>query len=129
MISNLTDAINLVISMLKNKVIENRNDRYCNFIKDENGVKLCVCFKRDYYKNFQFHFPKVGYVGYGQVANKHLLEYCDENGYEYIMVMPDGKVYRISPRSWLDYYKVYKTDVPHLDGEIAIPLKMLRRMD
>ena len=88
--------------------------------------KFCVTFKREYYKAFGDHFGTQ--EGYGQIANKRLLVFCANYGYIFVMVMPDSKIYAIDAKEFIKYYLQHKTDVPHLDGEIACRLKMFRRL-
>jgi len=91
--------------------------------------RYCITYKREYYKSFSSHFPKLG-GGYGQVANIELLEVCILNMVnQFVMVMPDEKIYAVDPKVWLDYYKANNTAVKHLTGECALPLKMFRRFD
>jgi len=134
MIDSLEEAGNLFKSILKSNDFHIVSERMGigEFIKAEkNGVifNYCVCFKREYYKNFQYHFPALGKVGWGQIANKDLLKECEESDYAYVIVMPDEKIYVIKAGFWLDYYDKFKTDVPHLKGEIAIPMKFLKKFE
>jgi hypothetical protein len=128
-IKNLEQATTHFKDTLKEKTVRTERRSYAVFIETESGKKYCVCYKRDYYKNFQYHFPNLGKVGWGQIANKDLLLGCLGEGAKYISVMPDGKIYAIEPSFWLSYYERFHTDVPHLKGEIAIPLKFFTRFD
>lgn len=103
---------------------ENRNFGYAYFVMTESGKKYCMTYKRFYYKNFGYHFNNQ--EGWGQVANKDLISYCVLLGIDFVMVMPDSKIYIIDSKVFYDYYKEHKTDVPHLDGEIACPLRLFK---
>ena len=89
--------------------------------------KSCVVFKRDWYKNFGRHFPGVD-PGWGQISNLKLLWSLQRKGIsKLVAVMPGGVAYSIPVRTFLRYYDEFKTDVPHLPGEIASPIKMWTR--
>lgn len=91
--------------------------------------KCCVTLKRDWYKNFSFHFPQCPEKGWGQITSLKLLRCCEQQGISWLVaVMPNGVGYKIEVSEFLRYYEQYKTEVPHLPGEVAAPIKMWKRM-
>lgn len=95
----------------------------------ERDERYCVTFKRGWYQNFGFHFPKCPDRGYGQIASLNLLRFCRKEGIAWIVaVMPEGVAYKIDVADFLGYYEEHRTDVPHLPGEVAAPIRMWQRM-
>lgn len=91
-----------------------------------------VMFKRDFYKRFRQHFsgPEFEHFGYAQIMNLELLNEIVERDIDWIVfVMPDGKAYRANPRLFKKFHEKYKTDVPHLVGEVALPLNFFERIE
>lgn len=129
MIRSIEQAKMHFLRNLGDLTVSVKKEGFSIFIETFEGKKYCLCFKKEYYKNFQYHFPSLGKVGWGQIANKELLERCKKENYIYIAVMPDGKIYEIKPSLWLEYYRRFQTEIPHIKGEIAIPLKLFRRFD
>jgi hypothetical protein len=128
MIQNLDEAMRLFRSKLKEEIVSEEKKEDYAVLLHTPVKKYCVTFKRAFYQSFEYHFLRG--EGFGQVANKKLLAFCANNRIqEFIMVMPDERIYAISPVAFLKYYVDNKTDVPHLDGEIACPLKMFTRWE
>lgn len=91
--------------------------------------KYCVTFKRGWYHDFSYHFPQVPDKGYGQITSLNLLLVCEKEHIAWLVaVMPNGTGYKIEVLSFLKYWKTYGTNVPHLPGEVAAPIKMWERM-
>jgi hypothetical protein len=126
-IDNFDTAKMRFLKALGKEIKDSMPDGYAMFLTTHDGERYCICFKREYYQNFQFHFPSLGKVGWGQIANKELIERCAKGNFTYVAIMPDGKMYQIDPTFWLNYYTRFKTDVPHLEGEIAVPMKLFKR--
>jgi len=108
---------------------EQKND-YARIVNTTGGG-FCITLKRDFYKSFKTHFkdrPEIAKEGWGQVANKRLIAFCANYGLTFVAVMPDAKIYAIDAKEFIKYYLKHKTDVPHLEGEIACPLHMFRRL-
>jgi len=123
-IANLKDAMQHFENNLKENVIRRDLYQYHAMFRTSRN-KYFITFKRDYYKSFQYHFNNND--GWGQISNKELVQKCIQEEAIFVMVMPDSKIYYIDPVEFMDYYKKNKTDVPHLEGEIACPLKMFSR--
>lgn len=87
-----------------------------------------VLFKRDFYHNFKNHFPHITksggvHFGFAQIMNKALLNKAISEGVDWIVfVMPDKHCYKCSAKFFKNFYDLYHTDVPYLEGEIAMPL-------
>lgn len=97
--------------------------------RDYEGRRYCVTYKRDWYRSFSLHFPYVPDKGYGQITSLNLLLYCQKNGIgKLVAVMPQGVAYVIDIDTFLSYYQRYKTDVPHLPGEVASPARLWTRL-
>lgn len=91
--------------------------------------KFCVTLKKEWYNNFSTHFPDVPEKGFGQITSLTLLLYCEQAGIAWLVaVMPQGVAYKIDVAAFLRYYFKYRTDVPHLRGEVASPIKMWTRL-
>ena len=91
--------------------------------------KYAVTFKRDWYKDFGFHFPKCPDRGRGQITSLNLLLYCEKEHIAYVVaVMPNGVAYKIVALEFLNYYRQHHTSVLHLPGEVASPIKMWIRL-
>lgn len=97
------------------------------------GEKALVMFKRELYHNFRYHFPDIlkpsgTHYGYGQIMSRKMLEYaCSCLDWVYF-ITEDGKVYRCRPMLFYKFYLKYHTDVPHLPGEVALPIELFERV-
>lgn len=100
------------------------------FTDPATGHQYAVTFKREWYGAFGRHFrEKKVPRGWGQASSKELVEHCLQKGVRYIVaVMPSGRFYRIEAQDFWDFYLAHGTDIPHLEGEIACPAKMWKRM-
>lgn len=91
-------------------------------------------FKREYYRNFNKHFPEVKKddgksYGWAQIMSKRLLNEVIALDIPWILFMDtEGKVYRIASKLWRNFVQMYDTEVPHIEGEVAIPLDFFERM-
>lgn len=92
------------------------------------GIKYLVVFKREYYYHFSKHFPKAPDAGYAVVCNVKLLYWCQEQDIRIAAVFPDAKCYYCEPLDFVRYYETWNTDVPHLKGEAAYPLRRWKRL-
>ena len=94
----------------------------------EKEDKKLLVFKRQYYRSFSRHFREIVKDtgrgnGYAQTMNLKLLKMAERLGIEsLVIVMEDGAAYETYIKTFINYYEKYKTDVPHLDGEVAMPL-------
>lgn len=99
-----------------------------------NGKKYFVMFKREYYRNFSAHFPHVvkedgSAHGWGQVMNESLLKIAAHNKTDYLVfITPDAVAYRCEPSRFYSFAVEFQTHVPHLYGEVAMPLQFFERM-
>ena len=128
-LNNLKEAYEYFINklILRNiKIKKVYKKEFAYFIHTEYN-KYCLTFKREFYHNFKYH-TNIKNAGWGQIANKKLVTYCANFGYILIIVMPNGNIYGIDGKKFIKYYLKFKTDVPYLDGEIAISLKELSRL-
>jgi len=132
LIDNLGEALDqfqLKTSMQRLDDLHKEGAMLARVFRDQNGAKYAVTFKRDWYKNFGFHFKQQGAKGWGQITSLVLLNYCQENNIKYLVaVMPQGIAYFIEAAAFLKYYKDYATDVTHLKGEVACPIAMWKRL-
>lgn len=91
--------------------------------------QYCVTFKREWYKNFGYHFPQCPEKDWGQITSLNLLRTCERQHIAWLVaVMTDGIAYKIEVLAFLKYYEENGTDVPHLPGEVACPIRMWQRM-
>jgi len=99
------------------------------------GIRSLIQFKREYYRNFVYHFPDVKKedgksYGWAQIMslsslNRALIEDIEK----LVFITPDGKMYSCYTRLFKNFYLKNKTDVPHLKGEIAMPLDFFERVN
>lgn len=92
------------------------------------GVRYLVVFKREYYYHFSKHFPNAPDAGYAVVCNLKLLYWCQEQNIRIAAVFPDAKCYYCDPIDFVHYYETWNTEVPHLKGEGAYPLRLWKRL-
>lgn len=92
------------------------------------GKMYLLLFKREPYFHFAKHFPKVPERGYGMICNLKLAHWAALEDIIIVTVMPDGRAYSIDGKTLYDYYEKYDTEVPHMEGEMATPFKMWRRL-
>lgn len=96
--------------------------------------RYLIMHKREYYKSFKLHFPNVlkdneSSYGYAQIMTKELLEQAISSGVHWVVfVTPDARAYRCAAMLFKKFYDKYHTDVPHLPGEIAMPLDYFERV-
>ena len=98
------------------------------------GERSLVQFKREYYRNFAYHFPDVKKTdgkpyGWAQIMSLSSLNRAIVEDIEkVIFITPDGKMYSCYSNLFKKFYLKNKTDVPHLEGEIAMPLDFFERV-
>lgn len=92
------------------------------------GERYLLLFKRAPYYQFSNHFPLAPNGGYGMICNLKLVHWAALEDITIAAMMPDGKTYAIVAKEFYDYYEENETEVPHMDGEIATPFKMWRRL-
>ena len=143
-IDSIGSALALVTSILKGSRILERWDGVSILIEHEHGAEgnkdiksketYLVMFKRQYYRAFKSHFPNCTKAdgkpyGWAQIMNKELLERaCRRNINWVAFVTPDGAVYKTLPMQFKRFSEAYKTETPHLKGEVAMPLPFFRRL-
>ena len=99
------------------------------------GTKSLIQFKREYYRNFAYHFPEVkkedgSSYGWAQIMSLSSLNRAIIEGIDKIVfITPDGKMYSCYSQLFKKFYLKNKTDVPHLEGEIAMPLDFFERFN
>lgn len=98
------------------------------FIEEALGEQYFVMFKRDFYKRFSDHFPKVPKKGYGVLTAKKIVSWAADEGVNIAAVFPSGRCYVIDAMDFWLFYEEYQTDCPHIEGEIAAPLEMFKRL-
>lgn len=127
MISSFHEAMEHFIFTMRGRVLNIIHGP--SAIIQANGKTYMVQFKRNYYKSFSVHFPQFREYGYGQVMSIGLLERAIISGIDQIVfITPDRNIYSCYPMQFKRFYEKYHTDVPHLDGEIAMPLKFFKRL-
>ena len=97
-----------------------------------NDEKYLVMFKREYYKNFKYHFQHIKKsngksYGWAQIMSRSLLDYACKQSSDVdwiLFITPDGKAYKCPPLLFKKFSEKYDTEVPHLQGEVALPLDM-----
>jgi len=92
------------------------------------GEQYLVTFKRDFYHQFSNHFPNLPEPGYGMTFNKKPVTWAAMEGLTLVAVMPRGVAYRCPADEAQAYYLKWKTDVPHIEGEMGTPAKMWPRL-
>jgi hypothetical protein len=94
-----------------------------------------VMFKREFYGAFGSHFPnlknhKGNTYGFAQVMSKSMLdEVCSMNVDFLVFIIPNGHAYKCPPNLFKRYSEKYETSVPHLKGEVAMPLDYFERVE
>lgn len=100
-----------------------------------NDTRYLLMHKRDYYKNFKHHFPEVlkedgNAYGWAQIMSMELLDYCIDHNIAWVaFVTPDGKSYCASAKLFKKFVERHGTYVPHLKGEVAMPLEMFENIE
>ena len=98
------------------------------FENKRTGEKFLVMFKRDFYHQFSNHFPKIPEAGYGMIISKKIVEWAADEEMTLVAVMPRGVAYKCGAVEAIEYYRKWKTDVPHIEGEIGTPARMWPRL-
>ena len=102
-------------------------------VKSEDATYM-VMFKREYYQAFQNHFPNIikddgKPYGYAQIMSIELLYWALRNKITYLVfVTPDRKIYKCRPIIFKKFVEKHHTEVPHLLGELALPLDYFERV-
>ncbi|MCJ7816554.1 MAG: hypothetical protein MUP55_01730 [Candidatus Aenigmarchaeota archaeon] len=114
------------------RITDNVNDVAYVFVS--KGESYLAMFKREYYKNFKYHFPHCKKptgtdYGWAQIMSLSLLKLAlMRNVKEIVFITPDAKAYACTPADFMSFYKQHTTNVPHLAGEVAMPLDNFRRV-
>ena len=125
-ISSSGEAIARLQQILPGMIIKDKID--VGTVIEHNTGRYFVMFKREYYRNFKYHFPELKKdndksFGWAQIMSMSLLNWACSNNIAWIVfITPDGKAYRCSAQKFKDYVELYGTEVPHLKGEVAMPL-------
>jgi hypothetical protein len=116
--------------------VQNKNAKFNRVVNDStlsyslDGVEWWLQFKRDFYRNFGFHFREKGLSGYGEIISYSILKAAVDSGVSnMVVVLPDGAIYQYSPNEVLEFVERNDTVVPHLPEEVAFPIKMLVRVN
>lgn len=84
-------------------------------------LNYLVLYKRERYRFFSRHFPKVPEKGHGIIANMKLVHWAAMEGMRIATIFPDGSCYWINAMEFWNYYEEYGTELQSLPGEIATP--------
>jgi hypothetical protein len=87
-----------------------------------------VMFKREFYHQFSKHFPQVPDLGFGMICNTNLVRYAASEEMTLVAVMPKGIAYKCNGKEAWEYYEKWKTDVPHIEGEMGTPARIWPRL-
>ena len=99
------------------------------------GKTYLLQFKREYYRSFSFHFPAIKKkdgrnYGYAQIMSLETLNRAvSANINKLVFATPDGKMYCCEPMVFKNFVDANKTEVPHLKGEVAMPLELFHRLN
>lgn len=132
MIENIEGALARAIHLLGGARIGQRMGP-AQLLEGKDGSFL-VMFKREFYRAFQDHFPGLlnrndNPFGFAQVMSKSLLFAAESRMVDWLVfVMPDGKAYKCATGQFIIFYRKNRTDVPHLPGEVAMPLEYFERV-
>jgi hypothetical protein len=134
-VNSIGEALALVTGILPGLAIEKSLGPGVVF--SHSTGKYFVMYKREYYKNFKHHFPEVlksdgKSYGWAQIMTRELLNYSahDDSGIDWILfVTPDGKAYRAASRLFKRFVDKHNTEVPHLKGEVAMPLDYFNNLE
>jgi len=92
-------------------------------------------FKREMYHNFGFHFPHIKkpdgkHYGWAQIMSLEMLKQAIDKWKvdKLIFALPNGKFYTCYAQQFLQFYRKNDTDVPHIEGEIALPLEFFESL-
>ena len=133
-LENFGDAINFLRRSIKGIDFIGRFDDN-SIVARIRGKRSLVQFKREYYHNFAHHFPDVKKpdgkpYGWAQIMSlKSLNRAIVEDIEKVIFITPDGKMYSCYTNQFKKFYLKNETDVPHLEGEIAMPLDFFERLN
>ena len=95
----------------------------------EDGLEqYFVMFKRQFYRHFSKHFPKVPQKGFAVTTAKQIVNWAADKGVIIAALFPSGRCYSIDGYDFWLFYEEYKTDVEHLEDEIACPLEAWKRL-
>lgn len=120
-------AIALCQGNLPDMVVETRVNEV-SYILRSREERFLMMFKREYYKSFKFHFPWImkpngRSYGYAQIMSKSLIDFAVNSNVDWILfVTPDERMYKCPPALFKKFCENHKTEVPHLKGEVAMPL-------
>jgi hypothetical protein len=98
------------------------------------GESYLVQFKREYYRSFSHHFPNIKKVdgtafGWATIMSLTTLNMALTKEISRVMfITPDRKIYSCYANLFKRFYEKYKTNVPHLPGEVAMPLEYFERL-
>jgi|TARA_Y100000310_G_scaffold344207_1_gene455726 hypothetical protein len=127
MIKDLTDA--LIQFRVKHPEAKIFGKIGSGLVIDYDNYFHLFQFKRELYHNFKYHFPEVKkddgkHYGYAQIMSLEILKRAinDWKVDKLIFALPDGKFYTCFAMLFLNFYKKNNTEVPHIPGEIAMPL-------
>jgi hypothetical protein len=134
-IESLGAALALVQGILPELIIEKNYGP--GIIFNHAKGRFFMMYKREYYKNFKYHFPEVlkedgKPYGWAQIMSLELLNYCahDSNSIDWVLfVTPDGRAYKSAARLFKKFVDRYNTEVPHLKGEVAMPLDYFQNLE
>ncbi len=95
---------------------------------EDGGEQYFVMFKREFYRHFSQHFPEVPQKGFAVITAKQIVNWAADKGILIAAIFPSGRCYSIDGYDFWLFYEEYKTEVKHLEDEIACPLEMWKRL-
>jgi hypothetical protein len=134
-INSIGEAVALLQINMPNVKIESKLEFGYFMLNDYE--RYFLMYKREYYKNFKYHFPDVKKpdgksYGWAQVMNKQVLDYIlkkKQNVTWLLFATTDAKIYKCTPQNFYNFVTKYNTEVPHLKGEVAVPLDLFERLE
>jgi len=134
MINNFGEAVAYIRDNVAEVDFKGRFDD-TSMVARIKGELTLIQFKRDFYHNFPYHFPNVVKAdgtkyGWAQIMSLSSLNRALIEGItKLIFITPDKKIYTCYSNLFKKFYLKNKTDVPHLEGEIAMPLDFFERVN
>jgi hypothetical protein len=101
-------------------------------LSDALGRRVYLVFKRDWFHSYQNQFPQEEGEGFGQSISLSLLRKAAQEGADVVTVMPDGKIYHLAARDWLEYAELHstiRTTDRDSDTTASVPSRLLQRIE
>lgn len=134
-ITNLTEAVTHFLESVGGRLVRAENGAngpIAFVVRDSNGNRAYVFFKRDWLHSYGTLYPQEAGRGFGQTFNLNVLRRAANENAFLVVVIPSGSIYGTGAKAVLNYAEergTIRTPSTEIAQEASVPSSMLRRIE